>query len=123
MSLDCSSDGLRTHFAVGGDGAAFFKDDDITRDKITSFNVLFFPITHDGGFEGDASFKLGDDISCLPEGQHEVHFLEKGKWGEGRAHFSWYHPTIAFIARIPMMTPKSIQSRRPAERRTAISMT
>jgi len=39
------------------------------------------------------------------------------------ACFSWYQPTAAFNKRIPIMTPRSTQSRRPAERRTAISIT
>ncbi len=56
----CNSD-----LGISRNSRSFLKNDDISRDQVSSFNLLFFPTTKDCSFEGDTGFEMFDNISGL----------------------------------------------------------
>jgi hypothetical protein len=57
---------VRAYLGIGWDRLAFFENQNVARYDLAGFQLGFFAVSQNGGFECDALFELGDDIAGLP---------------------------------------------------------
>ena len=57
----------RTHLGVRSDGLTFFKDGYFAWNEVSRLDLLFRSIADHDALEGDTSFELRDNVSCLSE--------------------------------------------------------